>query len=90
MDDEEVFFFPQAPSQPTAKHKHNQSPLSPQHSLNLSIPLSSTRSTVPIPIPLNHLTNPTMGKIILGAVSEEMWPFMWAYNYMFDTLGNVI
>ncbi|KAI5980443.1 hypothetical protein EDD15DRAFT_2206369 [Pisolithus albus] len=87
-DDEEVFFFPRAPSQPTAKHEHDQSPLSPQHSPNSSIPSSSTRSTVPIPIPLvgpnegrtttgpltpksqNHLTDPTTGKIILGAVSE--------------------
>ncbi|KAI5980450.1 hypothetical protein EDD15DRAFT_2383006 [Pisolithus albus] len=89
-DDEEVFFFPRAPSQPTAKHEHDQSPLSPQHSPNSSIPSSSTRSTVPIPIPLNHLTDPTMGKIILGAVSEEMRPFAQAYNRMLDTLGNVI
>ncbi|KAI6014189.1 hypothetical protein EDC04DRAFT_2609061 [Pisolithus marmoratus] len=63
--DDEVFI---------AKHEHHYSPMCPQHLPNLTIPSSPTRPITPLPILLNHLTDPMMGKIILGAVSE-------AYNH---------
>ncbi|KAI6008458.1 hypothetical protein EDC04DRAFT_2611000 [Pisolithus marmoratus] len=63
--DDEVFI---------AKHEHHYSPMCPQHLPNLTIPSSPTCPIAPLPIPLNHLTDPMMGKIILSAVSE-------AYNH---------
>ncbi|KAI5988444.1 hypothetical protein EDD15DRAFT_2371492 [Pisolithus albus] len=79
-DHEEVFI---------AKPKYHYSLVCPQRLSTSSIPSCPTRLTAPVPIPINHLTDPT-GKITLSAVSEDMWPFAQAYNRMLDILGEVI
>ncbi|KAI5980392.1 hypothetical protein EDD15DRAFT_2383422 [Pisolithus albus] len=83
-------FFPQAPSRLTLEQERNRSAVLPQHLTNLPIHASPPRFAAPIPIPLNHLTDPVTGKIILSAVSEDMKIFAQAYNRMLDTLGTVI
>ncbi|KAI6095890.1 hypothetical protein EDD16DRAFT_1720419 [Pisolithus croceorrhizus] len=56
----------------TVRPKPHYSPVCPQQSASLSIPLSPTHLTAPVSILLNHLTDPMTGKIILSAVSEDM------------------
>ncbi|KAI6032123.1 hypothetical protein PISMIDRAFT_19599 [Pisolithus microcarpus 441] len=41
-------------------------------------------------IPLNHLTDPTTGEIIVSAVPQEMQTFAEAYNRMLGTLRRVV
>ncbi|KAI6100294.1 hypothetical protein F5141DRAFT_1215849 [Pisolithus sp. B1] len=86
----ETCFFAQAPDRLTLEQERNRSAVLPQYLSTSSIHSSPPRSAVPIPIPLNHLTDPVTGKIILSAVPEEMKIFAQAYNRMLDTLGTVI
>ncbi|KAI6094159.1 hypothetical protein EDD16DRAFT_1722108 [Pisolithus croceorrhizus] len=74
----------------TQEQERNRSAVSPQYLTTSSIHSSPPHSAVPTPIPLNHLTDPVTGKIILSAVLEEMKIFAQAYNRMLDTLGTVI
>ncbi|KAI6000448.1 hypothetical protein EDD15DRAFT_2361926 [Pisolithus albus] len=53
-------FFPQAPSRLTLEQERNRSAVLPQHLTNLPIHASPPRFATPIPIPLNHLTDPVV------------------------------
>ncbi|KAI6116500.1 hypothetical protein F5141DRAFT_1213099 [Pisolithus sp. B1] len=86
----EMYFLPQAPSRLTLEQERNPSAVCPQHPTNSFMHSSPPRPAAPIPIPLNHLTDPMTGKIILSAVLEEMRIFVQAYNRTLDTLGELI
>ncbi|KAI6027205.1 hypothetical protein EDC04DRAFT_2899222 [Pisolithus marmoratus] len=89
-DEGETCFFPQASSQLILEQEWNRPTVFPQYLMTLSIHSSPPCSAIPIPIPLNHLTDPMTGKIILSAVLQEMQNFAQAYNRMLDTLATMI